>query len=97
MVAHLTWGEGTAQKEYLISEKARCLGRDAEADVILDDDQVSNLHTRIMLNGGKFKIEDLGSRNGTYVNGQRCVDDEELENGDLIKIGRTIIKFVICG
>ena len=95
LVAHLTWGEGTAQKEYLISDKMRCLGRDAEADVILEDDQVSSLHVRIVPNGGSFKIEDLGSRNGTYVNGERFTDQGALENGDLIKIGRTIIKFMV--
>jgi nitrogen-specific signal transduction histidine kinase/CheY-like chemotaxis protein len=70
------------------------LGRDADAEITVRDDGVSRRHSRIRLgSGGEYIIEDLGSRNGTYVNGVR-VGTSSLHSGDKVAIGTgTILLF----
>lgn len=72
------------------------LGRDDVADIILDDPGISRRHSelRVTTDGPRFvtTIRDLGSTNGTYVNGER-ITSEHLEDGDRITVGRTSITF----
>ena len=62
---------------------------------MLDDDQVSGRHIRIGYEGGEFRVRDLGSTNGTFVNGERIGGSVILKNEDLVKIGGTIIKLMV--
>jgi len=72
------------------------LGRSNKCDIQIDQESVSRAHSKI-LNGGKsVRIRDLGSTNGTYVNDE-LVEERTLVDGDLIKIGRTIFKFLSGG
>ncbi len=67
------------------------IGRDADVGVIVQDDGVSRRHSAIRRNaGGEFIIEDLGSRNGTFVNGVR-IGTAPLHSGDKVAIGSTTI------
>lgn len=69
------------------------LGRSAEADVRFDDDGISRRHAVVGLDGDVAFVEDLGSRNGTFVNDQK-VKRAVLKDGDKIRIGSTtILKF----
>lgn len=72
------------------------LGRDDSADIILDDPGISRRHSelRVTTDGPHFvtTIRDLGSTNGTYVNGER-ITSEHLEDGDHVTVGRTSITF----
>lgn len=72
------------------------LGRDDSADIILDDPGISRRHSelRVTTDGPHFvtTIRDLGSTNGTYVNGER-VSTTHLEDGDRVTVGRTSITF----
>jgi len=72
------------------------LGRDDVADIILDDPGISRRHSelRVTTDGPRFvsTIRDLGSTNGTFVNGER-ITSEHLEDGDRITVGRTSITF----
>lgn len=68
-------------------------GRAVQADVPLDDDAVSRRHAQIAWSGTAHVLRDLGSTNGTYVN-DRQVKEKLLADGDQIKIGRTIFKFL---
>jgi len=72
------------------------LGRDDVADIILDDPGISRRHSelRVTTDGPRFvtTIRDLGSTNGTYVNGER-ITSEHLQDGDRITVGRTSITF----
>ena len=61
------------------------IGRDEAADITLDYGRVSREHAVIVQEGGRYRIRDLGSTNGTYVNGRR-VDDEALGDGDLVTV-----------
>src|SRR5688572_2237898 len=63
------------------------LGRRAPCDVTLRDDAVSARHARIVGQNGLWRLEDLGSTNGTYLNGRRVIKPETLRPGDLVTTG----------
>ncbi len=69
------------------------IGRVSDVDVLLLDEKVSRKHAKISTHGGKIMIEDLASRNGTFVNGAR-IRNTELKEGDQIIIGSSTIKLV---
>lgn len=68
------------------------LGRDPKAQVIIGEREVSAQHARLTQVGEKFYVEDLGSRNGTWLNGVR-IQRQALNEGDEITIGRTSLRF----
>jgi diguanylate cyclase (GGDEF)-like protein len=72
------------------------VGRDASCHLVAEDETVSRRHGEIAWNGHAFRMRDLGSTNGTLVNGQPATDTE-LHDGDLVKIGRNIYKFLQGG
>ena len=68
------------------------IGR-SEGNVILDDPKVSNPHAKFTVEENQFVLWDFGSKNGTYVNGERIRAATELNENDEIKIGDTIFVF----
>jgi two-component system, cell cycle response regulator len=62
------------------------LGRHPDNQACIDDDGISRFHARISVDGDKYWVEDLGSSNGTYINGRR-VTSCELNNGDTLNLG----------
>lgn len=62
------------------------IGRDEECHLIIDDRQVSRRHARIRLEDDRYLLEDLGSKNGTFVNGQELGEPYCLQDGDEIQI-----------
>ena len=72
------------------------IGRGSAAGLILDADSISRKHARIERFGGGHKIVDLGSTNGTYVNGAR-VKEQILKDGDRIGIGKALLKYLAGG
>jgi diguanylate cyclase (GGDEF)-like protein len=72
------------------------IGRGSAAGLILDADSISRKHARIERFGGGHKIVDLGSTNGTYVNGAR-VKEQILKDGDRIGIGKALLKYIAGG
>ncbi len=72
------------------------IGRGKKCDIIILDKYLSTRHTRIFKVSGKFFVEDLGSTNGTYLNGKRLgMKAVELLDGDKISLGRTTFLFVL--
>lgn len=69
------------------------IGRSSELDIVLVEDMVSRKHAKIVFAGGKITIEDLGSTNGTFVNGEK-VKSARLKEGDRILVGTSILKLV---
>lgn len=65
------------------------IGRHGDNEIILPDPQASRHHAEIVMQGGRWVISDLGSANGTYVNGQLVVGPYVLGHGDRIRIGQT--------
>ncbi len=62
------------------------MGRHPECDLVLESASVSRQHAQIVREGGQFFVEDLHSRNGTFVNGQQIAGRKLLEDGDRLKI-----------
>ncbi|HLU68028.1 MAG TPA: GGDEF domain-containing protein, partial [Kofleriaceae bacterium] len=78
---------------YKIAGEQMTLGRGGGADVRLVDEGISRFHCRIRSEGGELLVEDLQSRNGTFLNGER-ITTRRLEDGDKIQLGRTtVLKF----
>jgi pSer/pThr/pTyr-binding forkhead associated (FHA) protein len=69
------------------------IGRAAGSNIVIDDTYASQLHARVFRSEGGFQIEDLGSTNGTYVNGRKISYPIELREGDRIKIGKMVFEF----
>jgi pSer/pThr/pTyr-binding forkhead associated (FHA) protein len=70
------------------------IGRAPSAEIRVNEHAVSNEHARLEGAGGRYSIVDLGSTNGTYVNGQRVVARVPLSGGDTIRTGATTFTFV---
>lgn len=69
------------------------IGRSPAVEVSLSDGYASAEHARLLLRGSAWQIEDLGSTNGTFVNGHRIRRTQRLRPGDTVQIGRTILRF----
>jgi diguanylate cyclase (GGDEF)-like protein len=69
------------------------IGRGSDCDIQVEDENCSRQHAEITANGDKFRIRDLDSTNGTYVNSRRVVETE-LEDGDLLMFSSTVFKFL---
>ncbi len=82
-----------APKRFVLSKKHMTVGRGPHCDLQVLTHFVSREHARFSLAGNKVLIEDLGSRNGVFVNSVR-VDRQELRHGDLVMIGETQFRFV---
>jgi pSer/pThr/pTyr-binding forkhead associated (FHA) protein len=75
---------------YEISGAESIIGRASGCAVPIQDDTfVSHLHARIFTRGAEFWIEDLGSTNGSFVNGKKLVSPVPLRDADKVQIGRT--------
>lgn len=68
------------------------LGRSAEAEVLLDDPYASMFHMRLTMNGDTLMLADLGTTNGTYVNGRRVTTPLPLNKGDAVQVGKTVME-----
>ncbi len=62
------------------------LGRDATCDIVIPDRQVSRHHARLTPSSAGVRLEDLGSKNGTHLNGQLIIEPAYLQDGDVIQI-----------
>src|SRR5256885_7820426 len=80
----------------LKSDKQIIVGRSSELDMVLVEDMVSRKHAKIVVSAGKVTIEDLGSTNGTFVNGEK-IKQARLKEGDRILIGTSILKLIHQG
>ncbi len=72
---------------WLLEDGETTVGRHPDDDIFLDDVTVSRGHVRVVASSGRLTVEDLGSTNGTYVNGER-VEKVDLAAGDELIIGK---------
>ncbi|WDF33392.1 DUF3662 and FHA domain-containing protein [Arthrobacter agilis] len=80
-------------RRYSINAGSVILGRSSEADILIDDTGVSRRHLEIRAQDGRVVAVDLGSTNGSYVNGQRVHGQVELTDGSTITMGRSRLTF----
>ena len=68
------------------------IGREADGPLQLDDRQVSRRHARVTPREARAWVEDLGSTNGTFVNGARVTTPRRLGKGDVVRVGQSDFK-----
>lgn len=90
----LTVQSGTGRgNTYNLPGKDMAIGRNSSNDIAIEDGKISGDHLRLVFNDGVWSVLDLGSTNGTYLNGSRVHGQQALSNGDEIKIGDTVLVF----
>jgi DNA-binding winged helix-turn-helix (wHTH) protein len=89
IAAHLTWNRRTI----VLVGGENVIGRDADVEVRIEAPGVSRRHARILAEGGRFVLEDLESKNGTYLRGVRLSPSAELTDGDEFRLGQTLLVF----
>jgi len=80
-------------KAFELGDKDLFIGRLPECDVQLVSNMVSRKHARVYRQGSDYLIEDLGSGNGTFVNGQKLAGPHHLKSNDRLKFGPVLVRF----
>ena len=75
---------------FVLDQDLLTLGRDPGNNIVINDPQVSRQHTRIVRQGDLMVVEDMGSTNGTFVNGMRLTEPHTLANSDVIGLGDVV-------
>jgi len=75
---------------YELTQGVVAIGRDITNDIVINDPEVSRHHCRLTRGAGGYTVEDLGSTNGTFVNGQRLTGPRPLSHGDTLGMGETV-------
>ncbi|CAA9524606.1 MAG: hypothetical protein AVDCRST_MAG05-3856 [uncultured Rubrobacteraceae bacterium] len=82
------------QTRFDLKDGATSVGRSSTSDVVLkSDDYASGRHAQLTRHGGLLYVEDLGSTNGTFVNGRKTVGATPVRNGDNVRIGSTTFRY----
>lgn len=84
--------EGPARGKTFDLKDELTVGRADKCHLVLDDTYVSQVHARIFSKNDNYILEDLGSTNGTYLNRRRITSPTELQRGDRVKIGKTVLE-----
>ena len=77
-------------KAYPLERAEAFVGRDLNNDIVINDPEISRRHARLYAQGNGYVLEDLGSTNGTFVNGQRLLGPYVLRPGDTITFGERL-------
>lgn len=86
-----------AGTEFVLEKNEIFLGRDVNNDIVINDPEVSRRHARLIRDGDEYLYEDLGSTNGTFIQGQRLAAPTLLKHGTIITIGeRVLISYMIA-
>jgi pSer/pThr/pTyr-binding forkhead associated (FHA) protein len=78
-------------RTFQLGEEAT-IGRAAGCQVTIDDTYASQLHARVFQREGQVYVEDLGSTNGTYLNRRKVTGPMQLQRGDKLQIGNTVLE-----
>ena len=90
-------GQGMGTR-WMIDHDNMIIGREEDCDIVLPSRQVSRNHARIRRSGGRHILEDLGSKNRTFVNGQELTEPYTLQDGDEIQVALSFkLYFVDAG
>lgn len=81
------------QRQVILMEGPNVIGRAPEATIHVDSRGISRVHARIAVHDGTATIEDLGSKNGTYLNGTRIAGPQLLSDGQEIRMGTIVLTF----
>ena len=84
-----------AGTDYRLNVGATTIGRASDNDVVIDDETSSRQHAQIREDRGHFTLQDRGSLDGTYLNGEKIKGTITLQDGDRIGVGNAIFRFKI--
>lgn len=90
-VLKLCFGDAVL-KELALGEGVTTVGRSPQSDIFIDNVAVSFQHARVFSHGGVYYVQDLGSLNGTFLNGVR-ITEAQLTYGDVITVGKHTVRF----
>lgn len=88
------YGEDMGRRVHVGTEPL-IIGRSPQCEVQIDQESVSRNHCRIRFHDGEFRVRDLDSTNGTYINDDLIDEEGRLRHGDQLKVGRTILKLIV--
>jgi uncharacterized RDD family membrane protein YckC len=88
MIAGEEWFLGWGSRRIALPAGEHVLGRSRDSDVVVRDATVSRAHALLAVAGGRVTVQDLGSSNGTLVNGEPVREETELAAGDQLRLGR---------
>jgi pSer/pThr/pTyr-binding forkhead associated (FHA) protein len=86
--------EGAQGPIHLLEKPVTVIGRAEDNDIVIDDARASRRHAHVRREDYRFVLEDLGSTNGTWVNGQRLSAPHQLANNDRVQIAGHVFRFV---
>ncbi len=86
-----------AGRSVAVDPQGTAVGRDAACDLIFASDRVSRRHALVRVRDGEYVVEDLGSKNGTLVNGDRVIGARPLHDGDRLAFAEVEIEFGLTG
>ncbi len=90
----LTMRQGpTPGKRFVLSQKTISIGRLEDNDVVINEQQISRRHASLTWEKERFVLRDLGSANGTYLNGEQITAPQELHDGDVIGLSEILLAF----
>ncbi len=81
------------RRSFSMARDMTVIGRREDCDLRIPLGEVSRKHCRLVRDGDTLKIEDLGSSNGTFLNGRRLTEPARLDTGDVIRIGGTDLRY----
>lgn len=84
------WLDSGSVRRFDLTGDRVTVGRSATSDVVLDDGQTSRVHAVLEQFAGAWVVRDVGSRNGTFVNGRAVDGQAGLRDGDELRVGRTV-------
>ena len=87
-------GDNFAGEEFMLSEESNTIGRTEDNYILLSDSSISRNHAKIVNSNMAFKVVDLNSSNGTFVNHKKVQREQILQSGDLVRFGNISFVFV---
>jgi DNA-binding winged helix-turn-helix (wHTH) protein len=91
----LRWTARWAAQALPLSDGEQLIGRGQDCQIRIDSPNVSRHHALVRVSSDRLLVEDLGSRNGTWLHGSRLAGATELQPGDVLRIGPEEVRFVV--
>jgi len=93
VTAEVPFFSDPAGREHLLASESTTIGRAVDSDIVITSRRVSREHTRVERQGRRVMLIDLGSTNGTFLNGERVLAPVKLHDGDSVSIGDVVLVF----
>lgn len=82
-------------KTFEVTASGLCIGREPTNEIVVVDAGVSRQHARVLLHNGMVWVQDVGSRNGVFVNGNRVPDHKQIKTGDKVTVGINVFQLAM--